>query len=198
MIHPLLSSPKFWSQVVFGKGTMSESWGTYTKTNTMYQGQAFEASSAWRCYMPSICLGYVLVLGMPTLCGDGNSVAWGSWRLCKLTSNSFYHGWRSSTQNNSPTCWRPMHSMYHDPRELTATYRWIGRVWEMTGWSSRLQENNRWFQRNPRNILNSRKKNRKIIKWFNCLDLETLGYWYIMPKYGVNEWGFVHLTSDNC
>ena len=29
----------------------------------------------------------------------------------------------------------------NEPGEPTASYRWTGGVWEITGWSSRLQEN---------------------------------------------------------
>ena len=48
---------------------------------------------------------------------------------------------------------RKSHSSQESPQhcseEPAVSYRWTHWVWEITGWSSRLQENDRSFQRNP-------------------------------------------------
>jgi hypothetical protein len=55
-------------------------------------------------------------------------------------------------------------------------------VWEITGRSQILRENHQSFWRNPWDIPNFNEENRKITM-YTWLDLGTLGFWLIMPKY---------------
>jgi hypothetical protein len=63
--------------------------------------------------------------------------------------------------------------------ELTTKYGWIGWVWEIIGWSLKLQEDYRSFQRNI--YLKWMKQNQKM-STCNWLYLESLGSWWTMPK----------------
>ena len=64
-------------------------------------------------------------------------------------------------------------------------YKWTGWVWEITGWSSRLQEGKLpIFSINYPNLI---KENRRL--WTcNRLDLQTLGSQQVMPKSLPEHW----------
>ena len=69
----------------------------------------------------------------------------------------------------------------YDRGEPAVNYRWTGWVWEITGWSSRLQENCRSYYRNLWNIPQFHERRRRM--WTcNRLDLQTLGSRSIMSK----------------
>ena len=69
----------------------------------------------------------------------------------------------------------------NDRGEPAVSYKWTGWVWEMTDWSSRLQENYRSFERNLGNMPNLIKE---IWRMSTCnrLDLQTLGLNRLCPK----------------
>ena len=71
-------------------------------------------------------------------------------------------------------------SPFNEQGEPTASYKWTSWVWEITGWSLRLQELAIIFT-GSENIPKLMKKNLKM-STCNQLDLETLGSWLIMPK----------------
>ena len=69
-------------------------------------------------------------------------------------------------------------------------------LWDITGWSSRLQENFWSFRGIYRMYPDSIKKNQSM-STCNQLDLETLGYGPIMPKtlFGLCLWGSVWIYA---
>ena len=65
--------------------------------------------------------------------------------------------------------------------EPAISYRWTGWVWEIIGWSSRLQEIYRSFRGIYRIYSNLIKENRRMLTC-NRLDLQTLGPQPVMSK----------------
>ena len=59
---------------------------------------------------------------------------------------------------------------------------WTDWVWEITGWSSRVEENYRSFRRNLWNIPPNLRKEKRRMSICNRLDLQTLGSQPDMPK----------------
>ena len=74
-----------------------------------------------------------------------------------------------------------------DRGEPAVSYKWNGWVWEITGLSSRLQDNYQAFKRIYGIYPNSIKENRRMSTW-NRLDLQTLGSQLIMPKNLLEHW----------
>ena len=79
--------------------------------------------------------------------------------------------------------WSGPYAQNNERGEPTPSYRWTGRVWEITGWSSRLppRKTTDHFRGMCRMHLNLLKKSWKITTC-NRLDLETIGFWPIMPQ----------------
>ena len=73
------------------------------------------------------------------------AATWSWSKSCKEPLSRFQaerlvgHDFRLGSLQARPPTWSC------DQGELAVSYRWTGRVWEMTGWSSRLQENYRSF-----------------------------------------------------
>ena len=85
--------------------------------------------------------------------------------------------------------WRASRSLVNtnDQREPAVGSRWMGWVWEITGWSSRLHEITNLIRGIYRICLNLIKENRRMSAC-NRLDLQTLGSQLVMLKNLPNHW----------